>query len=135
MWSVMPAFGAAAYVPALVMERALFVRERNDGLYRVITYLLHKLFDELFIAGIMATIVSVWVFYAIQLQGSVGLFILSYYLTLCTGIVLAYFVAALSPNMDVANAALPTYVVTLLFFAGFLFRCGVEAASGRCLPA
>ena len=25
--------------------------------------------------------------------------------------VLAYFIAALSPNMDVANAALPTYVV------------------------
>lgn len=24
---------------------------------------------------------------------------------------LAYFIAALSPNMDVANAALPTYVV------------------------
>ena len=36
--------------------------------------------------------------------------------------VLAYLVAALSPNMEVANAALPTYVVTLLFFAGFLLR-------------
>ena len=35
-------------------------------------------------------------------------------------VVLAYLVAALSPNMDVANAALPTYVVTLLFFAGLL---------------
>ncbi len=35
---------------------------------------------------------------------------------------LAYLVAALSPNMDVANAALPTYVVTLLFFVGFLLR-------------
>jgi hypothetical protein len=31
-------------------------------------------------------------------------------------------IAALSPNMDVANAALPTYCVTLLFFAGFLMR-------------
>jgi ABC-type multidrug transport system permease subunit len=36
--------------------------------------------------------------------------------------VLAYFIAALSPNMDVANAALPTYVVSLLFFSGFLIR-------------
>ena len=36
--------------------------------------------------------------------------------------VLAYLIAALSPNMEVANAALPTYVVTLLFFAGFLLR-------------
>lgn len=35
---------------------------------------------------------------------------------------LAYFIAALSPNMDVANAALPTYVVSLLFFSGFLIR-------------
>lgn len=38
-----------------------------------------------------------------------------------TTAVLAYFVAALSPNMDVANAALPTYVTSLLFFGGFLF--------------
>lgn len=35
---------------------------------------------------------------------------------------LAYFIAALSPNMDVANAALPTYVAGLLFFCGFLIR-------------
>jgi hypothetical protein len=36
--------------------------------------------------------------------------------------VLAYFIAGMSPNMDVANAALPAYVVTLLFFGGFLLR-------------
>jgi ABC-type multidrug transport system permease subunit len=36
--------------------------------------------------------------------------------------VLAYTIAALSPNMDVANAALPTYVTMLLFFAGCLIR-------------
>lgn len=35
--------------------------------------------------------------------------------------VLAYFVAALAPSMDVANAALPVYVSTLLYFGGFLF--------------
>ena len=33
---------------------------------------------------------------------------------------LAYLIAALSPNMDTANAALPAYVTTLLFFSGFL---------------
>ena len=36
--------------------------------------------------------------------------------------VLAYFVAAVSPNMDVANSALPAYVVSLLFFVGLLIR-------------
>lgn len=32
--------------------------------------------------------------------------------------VLAYLVAAMSPNMDVANAALPVYVSTLLYYGG-----------------
>ena len=39
----MPAFTAVAYVPALILERPLFLRERNDGLYRVITYLSFKI--------------------------------------------------------------------------------------------
>lgn len=37
-------------------------------------------------------------------------------------LVLAYLVAALSPSMEVANAALPTCAVILLFFTGFLLR-------------
>ena len=43
MWCVMPAYGAAGYVPALVLERTLYVRERSDGLYLAITYLLAKM--------------------------------------------------------------------------------------------
>lgn len=58
----------------------------------------------------------------IQLQGEWVVFWLIYYITLSNGIVLAYFIAAISPNLDVANALLPTYVVTLLFFGGFLFK-------------
>ncbi|KAL4431462.1 hypothetical protein ABPG75_006718 [Micractinium tetrahymenae] len=122
MWVCLPAFGAASYVPAIVLERPLFVRERNDGLYRVITYLVAKMVEELGIALINSIIFSNIVFWALQLQGSFALFWLIYFLTLSTGIVLAYFIAALSPNMDVANAALPTYVVSLLFFSGFLIR-------------
>jgi hypothetical protein len=30
----------------MAIERALFVRERNDGLYRPLVYLLFKLLDE-----------------------------------------------------------------------------------------
>ena len=36
------------------------------------------------------------------------------------GITLAYLIGAVSPNMDVANAALPAYVTILLFFCGLL---------------
>ncbi|WPT13868.1 ABC transporter G family member 50 [Picochlorum sp. SENEW3] len=102
MWCTLPAFGAASYVPAIVLERPLFVRERSDGLYK----------SDLFNV----------VFWPIKFQGQWVLFWLVYYATLGCGIVVAYFVAALSPNMDVANAALPSYVVTLLFFSGFLLR-------------
>lgn len=122
MWCTLPAFGAASYVPAIVLERPLFVRERNDGLYTVVTYLLYKIIEELGVALFSSLIFSNVVFWPIKLQGTWVLFWLVYYATLACGIVLAYCVAALSPNMDIANAALPSYVVTLLFFAGFLLR-------------
>ena len=35
---------------------------------------------------------------------------------------LGYFIGAIAPNMDVANAALPAYVTVLLFFVGLLLR-------------
>ena len=41
-WTSMPAFSASAFVPTIVLERPLYVRERNDGLYRAITYLCSK---------------------------------------------------------------------------------------------
>jgi hypothetical protein len=40
--TVLPSYGAAAYVPSLVLERPLFFRERNDGCFRTISYLLSK---------------------------------------------------------------------------------------------
>jgi ATP-binding cassette, subfamily G (WHITE), member 2 len=95
------------------MEKALFARERSDGLYKPITYLLSKYFDEIFITTFSSLIFSVFVWFVVDLRGSFLLFWLVYLLTLSIGISLAYLVAILSPNMDVANAALPTYVVRL----------------------
>lgn len=122
MWCTLPAYGAAAYVPSIIAERPVFIRERNDGLYRVITYLTAKIIDELGVAFVASIVFSNVVFWVVNLQGSWPLFWLVYLATLSCGIVLAYFVAAISPNMDVANAALPAYVTMLLFFAGLLLR-------------
>ncbi len=41
-----PAWGAVAYVPAIMLERGLYVRERHDGLYRPLTYLMFKMLGE-----------------------------------------------------------------------------------------
>ena len=120
MWTTLPAFGAAAYVPSITLEKATYVRERNDGLYRPITYLLYKVLEEFIVAFFLSLVLALATYFAVNLNGSFFVFWLVYVLTLNIGIVLAYFVAALSPNIDVANAALPAYVVTLLFFAGLL---------------
>ena len=61
-------FGAASYVPALTLEKPLFVRERADGLYKPITYLLSKFFDELFITLFTSLIFSIFVFFVVDLQ-------------------------------------------------------------------
>lgn len=50
------------------------------------------------------------VYFPVKLSGSWALFFLTYYCTMATGIALAYFISALSPNMEVANAAVPAYV-------------------------
>lgn len=292
MWVVLPAYGAASYVPAIVLERPLFVRcdrlarpaggvgfpgrlqagwrkrrcqplgnsklparrtrqrfcpsppppnnrERNDGLYRVITYLVAKMTEELGIAlinsivfgerdgprsmaalqlGLGSDYLTVLeaaanllltplslpspypcitaniVFWAVGLQGSFAVFWAVYAVTLFCGIgeqgrlwaegrarveqcaaavganvpssalctflpyichlvanirlgvcprhlplpssssrpaVLAYTIAAISPNMDVANAALPAYVTVSMPSCCNKPRC---LASCRCDP-
>jgi ABC-type multidrug transport system permease subunit len=120
MFIVLPAYGAASYVPAIVLERTLYTRERSDGLYLPITYLLAKMVDELLCATIASVGLAAATFFAIGFQGSFGLFWLIYVLVLYIGVVLAYWIAAISPNMDVANALLPVYVTIQLFFGGFI---------------
>lgn len=39
---ILPAYGAGPYLPALVLERPVFVREMSDGLYSPLTYLTYK---------------------------------------------------------------------------------------------
>lgn len=122
MWTVVVAYSASAYIPAILMERPLFIRERSDGLFRVVTYLGFKLLEEFSVQFILCLPISAMVFYPLELSGSWALFWLVYYFTTLVGISLGYFIAALSPNMDVANAALPLFITIFLFFTGLLIR-------------
>ncbi|KAK9808054.1 hypothetical protein WJX73_010576 [Symbiochloris irregularis] len=135
MVSILPGFAATTYIPSLVLERVLYYRERNDGMYRSITYLLAKMTEELAAALISSLIFSFLVFFPLKLAGSFGLFFCAYYLTTIIGIVLAYVIAALSPTMEVANGALPAYVVTLLFFVGLLIRADNQPRYWHCWSA
>jgi ATP-binding cassette subfamily G (WHITE) protein 2 len=74
MFIVLPAYGAASYVPSIVLERSLYVRERSDGLYYPITYLAAKMADELLIQTVCSVGFAAASFFAIGFQGSFGLF-------------------------------------------------------------
>lgn len=80
-----PVCAAVLYLPTMLMERALFIRERSDGLYRPVTYLLFKLLDELAILVPASAATTAAVFYACQLQGSYLLVWLVVYATHANG--------------------------------------------------
>ena len=122
LWAIMPGYASSAYTPSLVLERTLFIRERNDGLYRPVTYVAAKLVEELAVASLNTLACAAIVFFPCQLAGSFVYFWAVYFLTTATGIALGYLISSAAPNMDVANAALPAYVTTLLFFVGLLLR-------------
>mmetsp|Transcript_19576 Transcript_19576/g.37759 ORF Transcript_19576/g.37759 Transcript_19576/m.37759 type:complete len:449 (+) Transcript_19576:102-1448(+) len=46
MMVILPSYGAAVYVPTLVLDRPLFFREYSDGCYHVLSYLVSKLVEE-----------------------------------------------------------------------------------------
>lgn len=117
-----PALAASMYVPAIFEERTTFVRERNDGLYRPVAYLILKLLEEAIVMIPVTIGVQAAIFYTLQLSGSFILFWLLYYILLNVGVLMAYSIAAASPTMDVANAAVPAYGMSLFFFCGLLIR-------------
>lgn len=40
---IVPLMDAGAYIPSIALEKPTFVRERNDGLYRPIAYLIFQI--------------------------------------------------------------------------------------------
>lgn len=111
-------YGAAAYVPSLTLDRALFFRERADGCYTALTYYASKFLEEAALCVITSFLFCLITFYGVNMQGNFFIFTAIYYITAMTGIVLAYMMASLAPNMEAANAMLPTYVTTCMYFGG-----------------
>ena len=69
-----------------IMVLGVICRERNDGLYSALAYLLFKLFEECLLSLGTSIFMSAAVFFAVKLQGNWLLFWFAFYLTTCTGI-------------------------------------------------
>eukprot|EP00958_Prasinococcus_capsulatus_P026106 scaffold4595_cov415-Prasinococcus_capsulatus_cf.AAC.4 len=122
MMVTLPTFGAAGYMPSIVLERPVFYRELDDGCYPVVAYVLYKIFEETVLAASVGLLVTIIVYFGCSLGGNFGIFYFGYFMVLQSGIALAYLVSAVAPHMDAANALLPTYSVIMLFFTGILIR-------------
>lgn len=59
-----------SYVPAIVLDRALYMRERSDGLYQPHTYYFFKISEEILLALLVSAPVAAAVWFAVQFQGS-----------------------------------------------------------------
>jgi len=96
-WSGFGGIGSTIYVPDLhkgmscflvqmrtsfYLESKLFRREINDGLYVPIAYYISNLLVELVVITIGSVVLSVPLFYVIQLHGSLLVFILTLYASL-----------------------------------------------------
>lgn len=113
-------FTTSVYVPTLIEERPVFLRERHDACYRVLSYVLHKIIIE-GVTGIFAVLIFCpIVYWSCNLQDHIYSYIF-FNLTLWTlnfaAVMLTLAVASASPNVEIAGAAVPL-VMTLNFFCG-----------------
>ena len=61
-------------------------RERSDGLYKSVTYLVAKIVEEVIVALVQSLIMSCIVFFPLELAGSWALFWYTYFQTTVIGI-------------------------------------------------
>jgi len=121
--TLMCGFGATPLLPSLIQERAVFYRERADGLYTSLTYYAAKLVEEAVVSVPMILLFNLALHYALALRGSFWIFSAGLYVTNLIGIALAHAIAALSPTLEAANATLPAYLASAATVCGFFILC------------
>ena len=66
-WVGVRACRAAAYIPSIVLERPVYLRETADGLFKPVIYLTHKILEETVLSVAMALVFSMLVYIIVDL--------------------------------------------------------------------
>lgn len=122
MLNILPSFQASGYMPSVVLERAMFYRELDDGVYPLSSYIAYKIIEEGVLAIPVSLVAQMMLYLGCAIQGSFFYFWIINYGVMSCGIALAYVCAAVAPNMDAANTLLPVYNVVQLLFSGIIIR-------------
>ena len=113
-------FTTSIYVPTLVEERPVFLRERHDACYRVVSYALHKIVIEGMAGAGAVLLFSPIVYWSFGLHEDFYAYMflnLALWTLNFAAVMLTLAVASASPNVEIAGAAVPL-VMTLNFFVG-----------------
>lgn len=90
-----------------LVQRRVFCRERADGLYTPLAYLLARIVEEVIITFASTAAFSTLAFFPVFMSGSYVPFFMATFITSSVGVSWAYLVAAISPSMAIANAVTP----------------------------
>ena len=70
MLNILPSFQASGYMPSVVMERAMFYREVDDGVYPLSSYIAYKIIEEGVLAIPVSLIAQMMLYLGCGIQGS-----------------------------------------------------------------
>ncbi len=69
MLNILPSFQASGYMPSVVMERAMFYREVDDGVYPLSSYIAYKIIEEGVLAIPVSLIAQMMLYLGCGIQG------------------------------------------------------------------
>eukprot|EP00898_Chlorokybus_atmophyticus_P007407 jgi/Chlat1/7668/Chrsp64S07172 len=118
-------FGMSAtlYVPFILTERPLFLRERHDGMYRVSSFFMATVLVEypaLVVSTILFALIVYWSVGFISTFIRVIYFILVLAMESVCALSYAVMIGAVSPTPEVAGILAPLTLILFMIFSGFL---------------
>lgn len=118
-------FATSVYVPSLLEERPVFVRERQAATYRVSSYTVYKLLNEASAAGLGVLLSTPVVYWACGLRRDAGgaaffFFMLAMWVINLASSCITMFIAASSKSVEVGSSVVPLWHACNFFAAGFL---------------
>lgn len=109
------------------LERALFSKEYNSGLYDIIPYYFSKLIIEIPLTGIFPAVFIAIIYYAINFYNDISIFFLTIFIAVLASwfaTLLGLFFGSLIKDSKMAIDIAPLVLVPFLIFSGFPSNSG-----------
>jgi len=112
------------YIPGLIIDKPVFIRESNDGCYRTISYVCANYLIEAIAVACSSICYSCVLYFAIggmtQTAGAFFFFMFTHFVYSLTAIVITLSIAAPLPSIEVSSGAVAVYALLNVAIMGFL---------------